>query len=349
MDFAYPSHLLLLVSVAVVGFLWWLSRMARRRKLSRFGHLDILQPMMPDASRYKPAVKITLQLLAVAALVMVLARPRYGEKESRQSRVNGIEIMIAFDLSNSMLASSTDNPGDINRLDRAKLLLEKLLSKLNNDQVGLVVFAGEAKTQMPITPDFYTAKMYLNDLTPEMMTVQGTAIADAINLSVNSFSQDSKVGKAVILITDAENHEGDAVEAAAAAAKKGIQVDVIGVGTAKGGAIPLDASGTNLMKDNEGNVVITKIDEAAAMKIAKAGKGIYVNGASSKAFEDLYASLDNLDKSEFKRVEYKASAEQFPTFAWIALILLLADLFVLDRKIGWLKNINLFSKNAKKD
>lgn len=345
MDFAYPSHLLLLTSLLMIGGLFWLAQAARKRKLKRFGRLDIIGVLMPDASKYKPRIKIVLELLAIAALVIVLARPRYGEKQSRQSRVNGIEIMIAFDLSNSMLASSNDDPSGVSRLDRAKLLLEKLLSRLDNDKVGLVVFAGEAKTQMPLTPDHYTAKLYINELSPELVQMQGTSITDAINLSVNSFSPDDKVGKAIILITDAEDHEGDAIEAAEDAVKKGIQVDVIGVGSAKGSMIPLDRNG-NYLKDRNGEVVVTKIDENAAKKIAKAGKGVYVNGASPKALEELTQSLDNLDKGEFDRTEYKTSAEQFPTFTWIALILLLIDLFVLERKIGWLKNVNFFSKDA---
>lgn len=347
MDFAYPTYLILLVSAVIIALLYWLAQMARKRKLKRFGHLDVLRSLMPDASKYKSRIKIVLEVLALIAIVIMLARPRYGEKQTRQSRVNGIEIMIAFDLSNSMLASATDDPNGVNRLDRARLLLEKLLDKLGNDKVGIVIFAGEAKTQMPLTPDHYSAKMYLSELNPQMMINQGTSITDAINLSANSFSPDDKVGKAIILITDAEDHEGDAVEAAKEAVKQGIQVDVIGVGSPKGSTIPLDRAG-NYLKDKEGNVVITKIDENAAQKIAKAGKGVYVNGSSSKALETLIQSLDNLDKNEFDRVEYKSSAEQFPTFAWLALILLVIDIFVLDRKIGWLKNINFFTKDAEK-
>lgn len=346
MDFAYPSHLLLFAAAILIGALFAFARLSRKRKLKRYGRADVISALMPDASRYKPRIKIVLELLAVIAIVIVLARPRYGDKESRQSRVNGIEIMIAFDLSNSMLASATDDPNGVSRMDRARLLLEKLLSKLDNDKVGLVVFAGEAKTQMPLTPDHYTAKLYLNELSPEMMQMQGTSITDAINLSANSFTPDDKIGKAIILITDAEDHEGDAIKAAKEAVERGIQVDVIGVGSTKGAMIPLDDEGS-FLKDNDGNVVMTKIDENAARKIAKAGKGVYVNGSSSKAFETLMQSLDNLDKGEFDRVGYKTSAEQFPTFAWIALILLVADVFVLDRKIGWLKKINFFTKEDK--
>ncbi len=297
---------------------------------------------MPDASTYKPKVKITLQLLAIAAMVMVLARPRYGEKESRQSRIAGIEIMIAFDVSNSMLASANDDPQGISRLDRARLLLEKLIGELGNDKVGLVVFAGEAKTQMPLTTDFYTAKMYLNDLSTSMVQLQGTSVTDAINMSMHNFSSDEKVHKAIIVITDAENHEGDAVKAAKDAAEKGVQVDVVGVGSAKGAPIPLGNG--DFLRDRDDQVVITSFDESSAKSIAEAGNGIYVNGSSNKALSSLTDALDSLDKTEFKKVEYKAGAEQFPTFAWLALILLVTDFIVLDRKSGWLKKINFFTK-----
>lgn len=344
-DFAYPVNLALLGSLIILALLFWWAQASKKSKLRRFGNPETLTRLMPDASVYKPRIKIVLELIALAAIVIMLARPRYGERQSKQSRINGIEVVIAFDLSNSMLASSTDDPEGVNRLNRARLLLEKLLDRLDNDKVGLVIFAGEAKTQMPLTTDHYTAKMYLNDLSPALIPYQGTSITDAINLSINSFSEDDKTGKAIILITDAEDHEGDAVDAAKAAVAQGIQVDVIGVGTQKGSAIPLP--GGELMKDNEGKTVITTFDEASAQKIAKAGKGVYVNGASSKALDTLTESLDNLDKGDFSRTEYSTSAEQFPTFAWLALIMLVIDVFVLDRKIGWLKNINFFTKSDK--
>jgi Ca-activated chloride channel family protein len=252
--------------------------------------------------------------------------------------------MIAFDISNSMLASSTDDPDGISRLDRARLNLERLVDKLENDKVGMVIFAGEPKLQLPLTTDYISAKMYLNDLSPELISYQGTSLAEAIKMSAESFSPSTDVHKAIILITDAEDHEGAAVEAAKAASDAGIQVDVIGLGSAKGAPIPVSGTSGDFMRDGEGKVVLTTINEQLGKAIAEAGDGIYVNGASGNAISQLTDKLDQLEKSEFKRVNYKASAEQFPTFAWIALILLLIDIFVLDRKIGWLKNINFFTK-----
>lgn len=346
-DFAYPHLLYLLLLCAAFAGLYAMARASRRRKLRRFGRADVIGALMPEASRYKPTIKIVLELMALAALVVVLARPRAGQKE-QEARVDGIEVMIAFDVSNSMLASATDDPAGISRLDRSRLVLEKLIDRLHNDKVGLVVFAGDAKTQLPLTTDFYSAKMYLNELTPGMMTYQGTDIAGAINMAMNGFSADEDTHKAIILITDSEDHEGEAIEAARLARENGIQVDVVGVGSAKGAPIPLPGRQGDYMRDAQNNVVMTTINEKLGHELAEAGGGIYVNAASNSALEDLQNKLDTLEKSEFSRVAYSAGAEQFPTFAWIALILLVIDVLVLERKIGWLKHINFFTKTEKK-
>jgi Ca-activated chloride channel family protein len=186
--------------------------------------------------------------------------------------------------------------------------------------------------------------MYLNDLTPSMINFQGTDIAQAMKMAMNGFSPAEDVHKAIILITDAEDHEGAAIETAKAAADSGIQVNVVGLGSAKGAPIPVNSRKGEYLRDSEGQVVTTSINEELAKQIAEAGKGIYVNGGASNALNVLVAQLETLQKSEFKRVSYTAGAEQFPTFAWIAFIILLIDLFVLDRKISWLKNVNFFSK-----
>lgn len=341
-DFANPYLLYLLWLVPLFAAFYWLARRARKRRLTRFGKPEVLAHLMPDASKYKPAIKITLRLVALAALIFVLARPRAGEKEHDETAA-GIEVMIAFDVSNSMLASSTDDANGTPRLDRARLLLEKLLGRLNNNKVGLVIFAGSAKVQFPMTTDFYTAKMYLNELSPSMMNVQGTSIADAIGMAMNGFSPDENTHKAIILITDSEDHEGEAVEAAKAAAEKGIQVDVVGLGSAKGAPIPLPGSHGGYFTDRQGQMVLTTLNETLAAEIAAAGHGIFVNGASSDALDRLVDQLDTLQKSEFKHVTYSAGAEQFPLFAWLALIFLIIDTFVLDRKNNLLRKINFFT------
>lgn len=342
-SFAYPYLLYLLLAILVfVGF-FLLARVARRRNLIKFGHLSTLNHLMPDASKYVPAVKIAIQMIVVAALVIVLARPRAGAKEE-VSNVRGIEVMVALDVSNSMLASSTDDPNGISRLQRAKHVLEKLIDKLDNDKVGLIVFAGEAYTQLPITSDFVSAKVYLNSISTEMVPTQGTAIGSAISMAMHSFSPNEDIQKAIVVITDGENQVGDAVAVAKEAEKQGIQVDVIGLGSGKGAPIPLNSQKNTFLKDNEGHVVTTYLNEQMAQEIADAGKGIYVNGAASSAVNEISDQLDTLAKSDLEKVVYSSSAEQFPVFAWIALFLLIVDFFILDRKIGWLRRFNFFTK-----
>ena len=344
-SFAHPAFLYVLFVIPVYIALFILARYARKRKLAKFGKLSVIEPLMPEVSKYNPWIRLVTQSLALAAIIFACARPRAGEKEEMQSR-EGIEVMIAFDVSRSMLASSTDDGKGISRLERAKYILSRLIDKLDNDRVGLIVFAGTAFTQLPITNDFVSAKRYINDLSTDLINSQGTAIATAIEMALQSFSPEENVGKAIILITDAEDHEPGAVEMAKMASDQDVQVDVIGIGSTKGSPIPLDGKNNILLKDMEGNVVTTALNEDMAMEIAKAGKGIYISGASSSALDDLTQQMDQLKKMEFKNVKYKASAEQFPVFAWIAFALLIFDIFILDRKNGLLKKINFFNRGT---
>ena len=346
MDFAYPKLLYLLIIVPVIALLYAWARIARKRKLRRFGKLTTIEPLMPEASKYKPVIKITLQLIAVAAIIIALARPRGGEREIAEQR-SGIEVMIAVDVSRSMLASASDDPNGISRLNRAKYLLGRLIDSLENDKVGLIIFAGNAYTQLPITNDFLSAKMYLNELTTDMVPTQGTDIGAAIQMALNGFTPDKDTQKAIIVITDTEDNEAQAVEMAKKAKESGVQVDVIGVGTEKGVPIPLNRQRGEYLKDYNGNVVTTALNTAMGRQIAEAGGGIYINGSSSAAVSEVEAQLDNIEKTDFGGVKYKASAEKFPIFIWIALLAIIADIFVLDRKIGWLQKINFFSKESK--
>ena len=326
--------------------LWFWARVSRKAKLRRYGQLKHLEPLMPDASKYVPAVKIALELLALAALIVAVARPRAGQKEEVEN-TSGIEVMIAFDVSRSMLASATDDPNGVSRLQRAKYILNRLIDKLDNDKVGLIVFAGEAYTQLPITTDFLSARMYLDEISTEMVATQGTAIGTAINMSINSFSTDDEVNKAIIVITDGENHEGDALEMAKYAESLGIEVDVIGVGSLKGAPIPLNGNRGEFLHDASGAPVTTYLNENMAKEIAQAGGGEYINGSGNKAVDQLVDRLDKIKKSDLKHISYKASAEQFPVFVWIALLLLAIDVCVFPGKIGWLKQFTFFSKEQK--
>lgn len=346
MDFAHPQILYLLLVLPVVLALYWLARYSRRRKLARYGKPELLASLMPEDSKYKPAIKITLQMLAIASLIIALARPRHGEHEMAETR-QGIEIMIAVDVSRSMLASSTDDPNGISRLDRAKFLFTKLINSLENDKVGLVVFAGSSSLQLPITNDFVSAKIYINDLSTTMINEQGTDIGAAIDMALQGFSSDENVNKAIILLTDAEDHEEQAVAIADKARQAGVQVNVIGVGTAKGALIPIDGSSSEFLKDETGTPVTTRFNAEAAKMIAEKGSGNYINGNDSDADKQMIKVLDKIDKADLGSVRYKASAERFYVFLWIAFALIIVDIFVLDRKIGWLSKINFFSKSVK--
>lgn len=346
-SFVYPYLLYLLFLVPALGALFWWARSARNRKLRKFGNPQVLASLMPEASRYMPWVKLSLSLIVVALLVIILARPRatgaieQTARETEQSR--GIEIMICLDVSNSMLASATDDPQGIARLDRAKHLLEQLIKKMRDDKIGLIVFAGDAYTQLPITADRISAQMFVNGVSPEMVPTQGTAIGAAIDMAMDSFTPDDKGGKAIVIITDGENFEDDAVQSARRAASAGIQVDVIGLGSGKGAPIILNRKTNEYMKDYSGNQIITRLNEEQAQKIASAGKGIYISGSSNTAIADLDAKLDTLAKSDFMRTTLSPRAEQFPVFAWLALIFMIIEAITVSRKISWLRKINFFT------
>ncbi len=364
LDFAHPYLLFLLLAIPVLLVLYWLSRMSLRRKIKRFGRPAVIARLMPDVSKYKPAIKITLRLIALAAIVFVLARPRHGEAEDVVD-VEGSEIVIAYDLSRSMLAPATDLPGSASRLERSRMLLEKLITTLSKDKVGLVAFAGNAKMLMPLTADKRMLQMSLrNDLTPGSMQTQGTSIAAAIDMATLAFpglragdkdsdkdEEQTAVNKnthrAIILITDAEDHEGEAVERAKQAAERGIQIDVIGVGTTAGGKIPVPGTDRFFADPETGEDVITKFNETAARQVAEAGGGVFVNATDPDALGELKESLDKLASTKIKSVTYKMSAEQFPLFAWIAIAFLIIDLAVVERKTSWLKGVNFFTRSKK--
>lgn len=342
-DFAYPHLSILFLLPILIILLYWWSRHSRITQLKKIGDIKVMSSLMPDVSKYMSNIKIIINIIIVIMIVFVLCRPRHGEKELSSSQ-NGNEIFIALDVSNSMLASSTDDPNGTSRLDKAKLLLEKLITKLDNDKVGLIVFAGESYLQLPITSDFVSAKQYIDIISTDMVPSQGTAIADAIEMAMNAYTADESMHKALILITDSEDHLGDAVSMAKNAYKQNIQVNVIGLGSEKGAPIPINKEKNQFLTDYNGQTITTALNVKLAQDLANAGNGIYVNANSGSALNDITKQLDKLSKSELKTVKYKATAEMFPIFAWIAFILLIIDIFVLEKKISWLKNIHFFSK-----
>ena len=335
--FAHPEFLYLLFVLPVLAVFYLYTIIWKRRAVKRYGNPELLKELMPDVSPKRQHLKFWLTWGAIAAMIVVIAGPQFGTKLETVKR-QGVEIMVCLDISNSMLAEDVAP----NRLDKAKQMLARLTDGFKNDKVGLIVFAGDAFTQLPITSDYISAKMFLSSINPEMISTQGTAIGAAINLAARSFTPNEASDKAIIVITDGENHEDDAVGAAKAAAEKGIHVNVVGMGDPKGAPIPLDG-GSNYMKDNAGNVVITKLSEQMAQEIAAAGNGMFVRADNTNsALKALQGEIEKMNKTEMDSKVYSEYDEQFQVFAWLALILLVIDVLTLDRKNRIYRRIKLF-------
>lgn len=341
---------------ADIEMLWWLLTIPvfvvayvlitrhKRRQLSEFGDPELMAQLMPDASKSRPIVKFALLMGALSLLIIAAARPQYGQQEKTVKR-QGIEVMVALDISNSMLAEDVAP----NRLDRAKQMLSKMIDNMVDDKVGLVVFAGEAFTQLPITCDYVSAKMFLNTISPKLIPTQGTAIGAALQTAIRSFgSQESDAGRAIILITDGENHEDDAIAAAKQAQELGIQVFVIGIGKPEGSPIPVP--GTNdYIKDRSGQVVVSRLNEEMCQEIAQAGKGAYVRcDNTNTAMRALQQELDRIATTDLETTIYADYNEQYQSFVLIALLILVIDFFILMRQNHRLSRMDLFKEKAEK-
>ena len=342
--FEEPTYLYLLLLLPFLAAFYLYSNYRRRKAIRKFGDPVLMAQLMPDVSKYRPDVKFWLVFAAIALFAVLLARPQFGSKLETVKR-QGVEVMIALDISNSMLAQDVQP----SRLEKAKRLVAQLVDKMENDKVGMIVFAGDAFTQLPITSDYISAKMFLESINPSLISKQGTAIGAAINLATRSFTPQEGVGRAVIVITDGENHEGGAVEAAKAAAEKGIQVSVLGVGMPDGAPIPVE--GTNdFRRDRDGNVVVTRLNEQMCQEIAQAGDGIYVRVDNSNAAQKVIAQeINKMAKADVETQVYTEFNEQFQAVAWIILLLLLAEMLILERKNPLFRNIHLFKKEERYD
>lgn len=334
--FEDSTYLYLLAVIPMLALLRFMMTRSRKKRLRKFGDPQLVKQLMPDVSRWRPAVKFWLLQAALALIIVMLARPQLGTKISHEKR-QGIETIIAMDISNSMLAQDVTP----SRLDRCKMMVENLVDNFTDDKIGLIVFAGDAFIQLPITSDYVSAKMFLADIQPSLIATQGTDIALAISKAVNSFTQEEGIGKAIIVITDGEDHEGGAVEAAQEARKKGMRVYVLGVGSKGGAPIP-DGNG-GYMKDRAGNTVMTRLNQDMCRDIAKAGGGAYIHvDNNSDAQRQLDNELAKLSKKETETTVYSDFDEQFQAVGILVLLLLIAELCLLECKNPLLKNVRFF-------
>ena len=328
---------LFIIPLFVLFFIW--SRLSRKRALKRFGKLEILKQLMPYASRSRPGFKFFLLMLALAFFIVGTARPQFGSKLKNVKR-EGVELIIALDVSNSMMSEDIQP----NRLERAKRAISRLVDRLKDDKIGLIVFAGDAYTQLPITTDYNSAKLFLNSISTQIVPKQGTAIGSAIDLASKSFTPNGEANKAIIVITDGENHEDDAVTAAKNATDKGIIVHTIGMGLPQGSPIPVLRNGQKeYLKDRDGNVVITKLDEQTLEKIASAGNGIYIRANNAQiGLDTLFDEINKMQKEEVESRVYSEYDDQFQFLFAVGILLLLFEFVILERKNRYLKNIKLF-------
>jgi Ca-activated chloride channel homolog len=337
-QFAHPELLYCLVFIPIIILLFLLVNQRKKRLLKEFGDPMLVEELTPEQSKSRPIIKLVCWLFAFAFFILGVAGPEFGTKLQQKKR-HGVEIIIALDVSNSMLAEDIQP----NRLERAKQAISKLVDQLENDRIGLIVFAGEAYTQLPITNDYISAKMFLSTISTNSVPVQGTAIGSAINLAARSFTPDYKGDKAIIVITDGENHEDDALGAAKSAVEKGIVVHTIGVGLPEGAPIPIGGGQRNYIKDAQGNVVISKLDEEMLNQIATSGNGLYVRANNTQlGLNTIFDKVKKMSKAEYEARIYSEYESQFQWPIAISLIFFFIEVLILERKTKWSGKLQLF-------
>lgn len=340
--FAHIEFFYLLLLVPVFLLIYWFYNAWRRKALRRFGDLQVVSGLMPRISDGKPIVKFILVILAYIFLVIGLVDPQVGSKLEKVKR-EGIDLMLVLDVSNSMLAEDIKP----NRLERARMAISNLIDRLEGDRIGIVIFAGNAYKQLPLTTDYSAAKLFLSAVDTRIVPTQGTAIGEAIDLAVRSFD-DQEHNKAVIIITDGENHEDDAIGAAAAAAEGGIRVFTIGMGLPDGSPIPVYNDygyRTGFKKDREGTTVITRLNEDMLRQIAAAGNGAYAraNNAST-GLRKIFDEISEIEKKEIETKQFTDYEDRFQLYLAAALVLLIIELLIAWRKSKWAERFNIFGK-----
>lgn len=337
--FGEPTYLyLLLLLIPLIGLDIY-ARIRRVQRIKKYGEPALLRHLSPLYSVRRSRTKSVLALLLFTVLVFMMARPQFGTSVKEVTR-KGLETVIALDVSNSMLAEDVAP----NRLSKSKAVISRLLENSENDKIAFIAFAGEAFTQLPITTDYISAKIFLESMSPAFIATQGTDIRGAIELAMKSFTEDENVGRSIVLITDGENHELGAIEAAQAAAKKGVHIFVLGVGSTTGSPLKIEGS-DEYRRDNEGNIIMTRLNEEMCKELAQAGSGLYIHVDNTSTAENLLKTeMDKLAKKDVKSQVYSDFDEQFAVVAAIALVLLLLDSLLLNKKSLWLQRFKLFDK-----
>jgi Ca-activated chloride channel homolog len=333
-------YLLFIIPILVILFLY--NQYWKRKKKREFGDLDLVKKLSPESSVFKPILKLVVLLLALVGIILGLVNPKIGTKMETVKR-EGIDIVFAMDVSKSMLSEDVAP----SRLEKSKQIVSQIINQLGNDRIGIVAYAANAFPVLPITSDYSVAKMFLQNMNTDIVSSQGTSLDEAIKLSATYFDEKSKTSKLVILISDGEDHSEGAEAAAEEANKLGMKIITIGVGTEKGGTIPLRVNGVvqSFQRDSNNEVVITKLNQEGLKAIAKATKGGYVYGDNTKnVLEYVKNALNNIQKTEFESTQMADFQSQFQWFLGFAFALLFLDIFLLERKTKWVQKLNLFNE-----
>lgn len=341
-QFENPYYLWLLCVIPILIAIAWLLSSWRKKTLSKYGEPAVVQQLFPEVSKTKRVWKQVLFILAILLMIIGVVNPQIGTK-LQKSENKGADLMICLDVSNSMLAEDLEP----NRLDKAKLAIARLIDELQGDRIGLIVFAGEAYVQLPITTDYAAAKMFLESVNTHLISSQGTAIGKAIELAIESFGKETGKNKAILIITDGENHEDNAIDIATEAAGKGIAIHTIGIGSEGGAPIPILKSNVHIgyRKDKEGNTVISKLNETMLQQIAAAGNGVYVRASnSSVGLNNVLNAIEQLEKKQYESKWYADYEDRFQWFIAPALFLLLIELLINEKKSKWVERLNFFGE-----
>ncbi|UZH53986.1 VWA domain-containing protein [Salinimicrobium tongyeongense] len=336
------TYLWLLIGIPVIVLLYAMVIFWQKRTQRKFADKELLDRLSPNRSTGKQVLKIVLLCLAIASLVIALVNPQFGTKLETVKR-EGVDVVFAIDVSKSMLAEDIAP----NRLEKSKQLVTQIINNLASDRVGIIAYAGSAFPQLPITTDYAAAKMFLQNMNTDMLSSQGTAIREAIELAKTYFNDDEQTNRVLFLISDGEDHEGNIEEIAAEAARQGIRIVTIGVGTPKGGPIPVRRNGVvqNYKKNNQGETVITRLEQETLKEIASEANGRYIDGSNTaQVVEEVTEILQNMDKKEFESQQIAEYKSQFQWFLGLGLLFLLLDILLLERQTSWLKRLNLFNE-----